>query len=221
MPKQVGKIEKPPAERFKEGKKLYLVPLIFLSKNAPAEYKQRCNRYWQQAAEQVANLEAKIGKVSRVYHESIPLPGKDGMKLAKKLNQKCYQIAKSKCANGATFEAVEDRELFEEVMDWERCLLFGFTSIKVATKVSEFYAEASRKRYEFMAKKIAATLKDNDAGLLFIREGHGLQFPKDIEVFSVSPPALDELHRWLRDEANKKEELKETEEKPRETEEKK
>ena len=26
-----------------------------------------------------------------------------------------------------------------------------------------------------------------------------VQFPVDIEVFSVAPPALDEIHRWLRD----------------------
>ncbi|MCK4581439.1 MAG: hypothetical protein KAU10_08800, partial [Dehalococcoidia bacterium] len=29
--------------------------------------------------------------------------------------------------------------------------------------------------------------------------GHRLQFPGDIEVFSVFPPALDEIHRWVRD----------------------
>jgi hypothetical protein len=32
-----------------------------------------------------------------------------------------------------------------------------------------------------------------------------IQFPKDIEVFSVSPPALDEIHRWLRSRATVKE----------------
>jgi len=26
-----------------------------------------------------------------------------------------------------------------------------------------------------------------------------VQFPPDIEVFSVAPPVLDEIHRWLRD----------------------
>jgi hypothetical protein len=25
-----------------------------------------------------------------------------------------------------------------------------------------------------------------------------VQFPADIEVFSVVPPVLDEIHRWLR-----------------------
>lgn len=241
MTEQLGKIEKPEAEQFKGGKKLYLVPLIFSGEDAPAEYKERCQRYWQQVAEQLANLEQKIGRVNRVYHESISLSGEEGMKLAEKINQSCYQIAKNKCDNGATFEVIEDEELLGEVIDWERCVLLGFATMKVASKVSEFYTEASKKRYEFMVNKITETLKDNEAGLLFIREGHRLQFPKDIEVFSIFPPALDEIHRWLRDEADKKKELKEeetgketgreeeeeeeketeTEEKPRETEEKK
>jgi len=71
----------------------------------------------------------------------------------------------------------------------------------VASKVSEFYVEVAKKRNELMAKKISETLKDDEAGLLFIREGHSVQFPIDIEVFSVFPPALDEIHRWLRDQA--------------------
>jgi len=219
MTEELGKIEKPLAEQFKGSKKLYLVPLIFSSDDAPAEYKERCHRYWEQVAEQLANLEGKIGKVNRVYHESISVSGEEGMKLAEKINQSCYQIAKSKCDNEATFEAIEDGELLEEVIDWERCLLLRFASVKVATKVSEFYTETSRKRYEFMANRITETLKDSEAGLLFIREGHRLQFPKDIEVFSVSPPALDEVHRWIRDEASRKEEPKKEEpkkEEPRE-----
>jgi len=211
MTEQLGKIEKPEAEQFKGGKKLYLVPLIFPGEDAPAEYKERCHRYWQQVAEQLASLEEKIGKVNRVYHESISLSGEEGMKLAEKINQSCYQIAKSKCDNEATFEAFEDRELLEEIIDWERCLLLGFVTVKVASKVSEFYTETSKKRYEFMVSRITETLKDNEAGLLFIREGHRLQFPKDIEVFSISPPGLDEIHRWLRDEASKEKELKEKE----------
>lgn len=217
MTEQLGKIEKPEAEQFKGGKKLYLVPLIFSGEDTPPEYKERCYRYWQQVAEQLANLEEKIGKVNRVYHESISLSGEEGMKLAEKINQSCYQIAKSKCDNEATFEAFEDRELLEEIIDWERCLLLGFVTVKVASKVSEFYTETSKKRYEFMVSRITETLKDNEAGLLFIREGHRLQFPKDIEVFSISPPGLDEIHRWLRDEASKEKETREKEIREEET----
>jgi hypothetical protein len=201
MPEQLGKIERLEVERFKQGKKLYLVPLVYSGEEAPDEYKGKCNRYWHQVTEQLTNLASKLGSVNRVYHESIFQSGEDGLKATERLNPSSYQIAKTQCANGAVFEAVEEKELFEEVMDWQRCLMLGFLSDKVANKVSEFYIEAAKKRNEFMAKEISGTLKDDEAGLLFIREGHSVQFPSDIEVFSVFPPALDEIHRWLRDQA--------------------
>jgi hypothetical protein len=201
MPEQLGKIERLEVECFKQGKKLYLVPLVYSGEEAPDEYKEKCSRYWQQVAEQLINLASKIGRVSRVYHESIFQCGEDGMEAVERLNPSSYQIAKTQCDNGAIFETVEEKELFEEVMDWQRCLMLGFISDKVASKVSEFYVEAARKRNEFMAKKISETLKDDEAGLLFIREEHSVQFPGDVEVFSIFPPALDEIHRWLRDQA--------------------
>jgi hypothetical protein len=201
MPEQLGKIERLEVECFKQGKKLYLVPLVYSGEEAPDEYKEKCSRYWQQVAEQLINLASKIGRVSRVYHESIFQCGEDGMEAVERLNPSSYQIAKTQCNNGAIFETVEEKELFEEVMDWQRCLMLGFISDKVASKVSEFYVEAAKKRNEFMAKKISETLKDDEAGLLFIREEHSVQFPGDVEVFSIFPPALDEIHRWLRDQA--------------------
>jgi hypothetical protein len=201
MPEQLGKIERLEAELFKQGKKLYLVPLVYSGEDAPDEYKEKCSRYWQQVIEQLTNLTSKIGMVNQVYHESIFQSGEDGMKVMERLNPSSYQIAKTHCDNGAIFETIEERELFEEVMDWQRCLMLGFMSDKVASKVSEFYVEATKKRNEFMAKKISETLKDDEAGLLFIREEHSVQFPSDIEVFSIFPPALDEIHRWYRDQA--------------------
>jgi len=199
MTEQLGKIEKPETEYFAGKRKLYLVPLVFYGENAPPAYMEKFNLYWQQVSQQVTNLESKIGKVTHVYHESITLAGEDGLKVIEKLNPSCYQIARDKCQSGAVLEATEDKELAEENMDWERFLLIGFISQKVAKIVSEFYVAASRKRYEDIARRIAETLKPDEAGILFIRENHMVQFPKDIEVFSVAPPVLDEIHRWQRD----------------------
>lgn len=205
MEEQLGKIEKPEAEYFTGKRKLYLVPLIFYGENAPSEYMEKFNLYWEQVGQQVVNLESKIGKVSHVYHESITLAGEDGLKVIEKLNPSCYEIAKNKCQSGAVLEATEDKELAEESMDWERFLLMGFISQKVAKIVSEFYVEALRKRYENIARRIDETLKANEVGILFIREGHGVQFPQGIEVFSVAPPALDEIHRWQRERSSQQE----------------
>ncbi len=199
MAEELGKIEKPEAEQFRTKRKLYLVPLLFSWDDAPAEYAEKLTLYWQQVSEYVTNLEAKLGRVSHIYHESVSLAGEDGLAILERLNPPASQIAKDKCQAGAQVEAIEDAELVAESMDWERHLLIGFLSQKVARTVSDFFVQISRKRYEYIASKIDETLKESEAALLIIREGHRVQFPPDIEVFSIAPPVLDEIHRWLRE----------------------
>jgi len=199
MAEQLGKIEKPEAKEFVSKRKLYLVPLLFSGKNAPKDYADKCQRYWQQVSEHVANLEAKLGEVGHIYHESVYQAGREGLEAIQKLNADSGRLAGEKSQGGALIEAVEDRALAEESIDWERFILIGFISQKVAQQVSQLYIEALRKRYEHIAGQIDETLEADKAGLLFIREGHMVQFPDDIEVFSVAPPALDEIHRWQRE----------------------
>ena len=209
MAEEIGKLEKPPAEPFKPEKKIYLVPLILAGEGAPSEYKEKCACYWQQVEEHLANLETKIGQVKRIYHESITACGDEGMNVIEKFSFGSYQIVKTRYENGATLEAIEEAQLLEEVADWQRCLLIGLISEKAASTVSQFYLEASKKRHEFMANKIKETLENSEAGLLLVSEGTNLQYPDEVEVFSIFPPALDEIHRWLRDETTEKEEAEE------------
>ncbi|MFP3975335.1 MAG: hypothetical protein ACLFVK_03830 [Dehalococcoidia bacterium] len=206
MSEELGRITKPEAEKYHGKRKVYVVPLLFAGQDAPAEYLSKLSSYWMQASQQISRLEATAGMVKRIYHEAIPESGEEGLKRIEQLNPSSYQIANEKCDQDAVLEAVDDKELADELMDWERFMLSGFISQKVANTVSQFYTEASKKRYEHMAKRVDETLQEGEAGLLFIRAGHSLQFPQDIEVFSVSPPALDEIHRWLRDRAAEQQE---------------
>jgi hypothetical protein len=204
MAEELGKIEKPEAKQFSEKRKLYLVPLLYSWEDAPLEYAVKFGLYWEQVREHVANLESKIGTVNRVYHESVTAAGEEGLKILEKLNPASSQVVQEKCHCGAQFEMMEDKDLVEESMDWERHLIMGFLSEKVANIVSQFFSEALRKRYEHIARRINETLKENEVALLIIREGHMVQFPSDIEVFIVAPPVLDEIHRWLRDHRTEK-----------------
>jgi len=204
MSEQLGKIEKPEAEQFKQKRKLYLVPLIFSNDQAPPEYSEKYKLYWAQVSQHLVNLEGKIGKVNHVYHESVSLGDDEGLKVMEKLNPSSYAVAKEKCQNGAVLEATEDHEVAAESADWERFILIGFFSQRVADLATELYVEATHKRYEHIARQIDTTLKPDEVGLLFIREGHLVQFPPDIEVFSVSPPALDDIHRWQRERPTEK-----------------
>ena len=179
------------------------MPLLFDWKDSPQEYREKLNLYWQQAREQVANLESRIGTVNAVFHESVTSPGDEGLSILEKLNTSSHQIVREKYLMGARFEVIEDRELLEETMDWERHLILGFVSSKVAQMVSQFFSEASKKRNEHISGKLGEGLKEGEVGLLIISEGHQIQFPSDIEVFLVAPPSLNEVHRWLRERQEK------------------
>ncbi len=199
MSEELGKIEKPSVEKFKEGRKLYFIPLIYCSRKPETEYLGKYNKYWNQVENQMGELELKLGMVNRVYHELIPVGGDDGIKVIEELNNESYQIIKNRLDKGAKLEATEDGQLLTEFMDWSRCLAIGLQNQKVVAKVYDLYLEASKNRNEHIAKQIDETLKANEIGIMFTREGHQIQFPPDIQIFYVTPPALDELKRWFRD----------------------
>ena len=93
---------------------------------------EKYNLYWQQVREHVADLKSRIGAVKAIFHESLTSGGEEGLKLLERLNPSSYQLVREKCLMGARLESVEDRELIEEAMDWERRLMVGFISEKVA-----------------------------------------------------------------------------------------
>ena len=204
MAQELGKIHKPEAEKFKKGRKIYMVPLMYEGPDLPEEYKEKCGQYWQQVTTHLTNLESKVGRIKKAYHETIILEGEEGLKILDNMNPASAALVREKCKAGADFIAIESKDLAEENTDWERCLYLGFITSKVAGVISENYMESARKRYEFISARIGETLGENEASVLFIREGHMVQFPRDIEVFNIAPPALDEIHRWLRDQASRK-----------------
>ena len=199
MSEELGKIEKPLVEEFKGGRKLYFIPLVYCGKEPEPEYLEKFNRYWSQVENQMSDLELKLGRIEKIYHELVPVGGDDGIKAIKDLNDKSYQIIESKLEGGARLKAIEETRLLTEFMDWTRCLAIGLQNQEVFSKVYEFYLEAGKKRNEHITRQIDETLEADEIGILFMRESHQVQFPSDIQVFYVAPPALDELKRWLRD----------------------
>jgi len=198
MTEQLGKIEKPPAEEYRAGRKLLFVPLIFTPGEPQADFLKLVKSYWSQVEAQVSKLEATLSEVNKVYHELIPVGGREGMKVIKKLNSGSYQVANARLKKGAKLQPIEDGEILTEFMDWGKCLAIGLQSSKVFVKVYESYAEAQKRRNSHIAKQIDETLKNDEIGILLMREGHQVQFPSNIQVFYVAPPSLDEIKRWFR-----------------------
>jgi len=203
MTEELGKIEKPSVEEFKEGRKLYFIPLIYRGEDSPDEYIIKFNKYWEQVEKQIAELEAKLGAVKRIYHELVPAVGDDGIKAIEELCDKSCKIVRECLERGAQLEAAEGTDILTEFMDRSRCLMIGLQNPKVINQVYESYLEATKKRNEYIITRINETLQKNETGILIMRENHQLQFPTDIQIIYVAPPALDEIKRWLREQENK------------------
>lgn len=200
MKKELGKIEKPSVEEFEEGRRLYCLPLLYTGENAPDDYTEKFNQYWKEAEEHLVKLE-KAGQIDKIYHESIFLAGDEGLKAVKSVNEESYQIIRERCENGAELESLEDKELFYEMMDWARCLSVVIASEKVFNKVSEFYQESQEKRNQAVVEQIDKTLQEGQTGLLIMNEADRkrIQFPSDIHIFTIHPPALEELYQWQKE----------------------
>ena len=199
MAEELGRIERPEAAQFRGGRKLYLVPLVYSPKAPPAGYAPILVEYWRGVDEHLERLETRIGRVAHVYHESVPAGGEEALQQVESMNDYTGSICRYRVAAGAKFEALEDPELFAEALDWQRCLMVGLASRKASTLVWDNYRDTQKRRNERILGVIDQTLGDDEAGLLFVTEDHSLQFPTSIQVFYVSPPALDRIHRWLRD----------------------
>ena len=199
MAKKLGKVKKPSVKEFEKGRKLFFLPLVFTPNKAEPDFQELLDKYWQQAREQINKLEEKLVPVKKVYHEWVAGSGEEGVKAIEALDVGSKQIVKSTLEGGAEIQPIEDSGLLDEFVDWSRCLSVGLVSQGVFSQVYQSYTEVQKKRQEQIARKIDETLKSDEIGLLVMREGHRVQFPSDIQVFYVAPPALDKVRRWLRD----------------------
>ncbi|UCE97150.1 MAG: hypothetical protein JSV74_04045, partial [Dehalococcoidia bacterium] len=196
MVEQLGRLKKPSAKKFKKDRKLFFVPLIIQPFEKDKEFTELFEKYWKQAQDHVNALEEKLGNVKRIYHELITHSGKIGISSIKKMNAGSHEVVSNSLEKGAIIQPIEDDNTLLEFMDWSRCMSIGLQSQKVFSQVYESFMEIQKKRNEIIANNIDKTLKNNQIGLLLMREGHQIQFPQDIQVFYVAPPSLDELRRW-------------------------
>ena len=199
MTTPLSQFPKPEAEQYQGRRKLYLVPNFAFGPDAPEEAQDLLERYWSEVRDHINNLERTLGAVVHVYHETLFVEGEEGMKLLDGLNPKGYSFIQAMCSSTATLEATEDRTLVEESSDWQQCISVGLMSEKVMKLALDGLQEVTQSRYEHMSSRIDETLQEGEAAVLFVREDHRIQFPTDVQVFYVAPPALDALKRWMSD----------------------
>ena len=199
MTQELGRIERPSAEDFRGKRKLLLVPQLYHPPTLEEDGAAILNRYWEQTRSQILSLEAGLGPVKHVYHESVVEGDEDGIRSLEAAETPSLALVREWRQAGATLEATEDAEGLWETLDLQRCLMVPFSSEKVAMQIRQWFNDSVRRRYEHIAGRIDETLGQDEVGLLIINERHQVQFPADVDVFFVAPPALDEFRRWLDD----------------------
>lgn len=200
MVEELGRITRPSTANYQGKRKLLLAPLVQLAVPAdsmPPEGAEILARYWEQVDVQVRAVQNALGSVTHVYHENLPEGGDAGLGYLEDTAQGSHKLTAGLVAAGAVLETTESIEILAETLDLQRCLMQPLMSPTVADRLQEWFGEANRRRYEFVADAIDTTLGEDETGLLLVNERHQVQFASDIEVIYIAPPALDEFRRWL------------------------
>jgi hypothetical protein len=196
---ELGQIDRPNAEDFAGKKKLYCVANIYAIEDAPEDYKKLVDKYWDEVVQQIEKIEA-AGKIKRIFCELIYQEGDDALNMLMKINERIPQIIRNKSEEGGVLIPLENKEILGTYTDWGNCLRVVFTR-EVFKRVLEFYTDAAEKRLQHIMNLIESKLLEAEAGLLIMKDEDRskLQFPKDIEVFLITPPSYDDIMRWFRE----------------------
>ena len=197
MSQELGRLDRPSALQFVGKKKLLLLPLIQAPNSDESEVKAILDKFWLQAEQQIDSLSAALGPIQYVFHETVTEDGESGLKQLEMFSSTSYEMVKSKIQSGSSLISVEDPELLMENLDLRRLLMMPLSSHTVAARIQDWFSENSKARNEGIANIIKDSIQSNEVGILLISDGHQVQFPADLEVFYVAPPALDEFRQWL------------------------
>jgi hypothetical protein len=201
---ELGQINRPSAEDFAGKRKLYCVANIFAIEDAPDDYKKLVDRYWDEVNQQLTKLET-AGKIKKIFCEMISRNDGEALNIWSKVNERIPRLIREKQEEGAELIPIEDEDILGPYTDWGNCLRVIF-SREVFKKVFEFFTEYSQKRFQHILNVIEENLSEAESGLLIMKDEDRtkIQFPKNIEVFLVTPPTYDDIMRWFRDKMGKK-----------------
>ncbi|MCG2721589.1 MAG: hypothetical protein L6290_06200 [Thermodesulfovibrionales bacterium] len=206
---ELGQIHKPEAGNFAGKRKLYCVANIYSLDDAPEEYTDLVRKYWDQAIAQIEKMET-AGKIKKIFCEIITGTDDDSLAVLSRINEQIPQIIRKKSEEGGVLIPIEDQDILAPFTDWGNCLRVIYTH-EVFTKIIEYYTESATRRLDHMIEVIDKNLSEAEAGLLILKDEDRakLQFPRDIEVFLITPPSYDDIMRWFRERMMKREKKEE------------
>jgi hypothetical protein len=201
---ELGQIQRPQAGDFSGKRKLYCIANIYPIEEAETDYRELVTRYWNEVAQQIEKIE-NAGKAQKIFCEIVYQQGDEALDVLGRINEQMAGIIKKKLGEGGTLIPLENKEILGSYTDWGNCLRVIFTK-EVFSKILAFYQEFAEKRLQHFMSVIDSNLAESEAGLLFMKDEDRsrIQFPKDIEVFLITPPSYDDIIRWFREKVMKK-----------------
>jgi hypothetical protein len=215
---ELGKIEKPEAEDFKEKRKLYMVPTLPFEELA-LQLKldnAKLERFWGEVREKIEYFVSTYGNISILYLEGVNEDENIGIGFFEKYGKEGnhYRLIKNLIDDGAVIKGIEKKGLIERSK-----LLFEEYSKSLLPEIKEFHEGFFGKDIDFdgwrnylvkkiqetqdemgkLASKIIGELPENANGVLIITDGRHVEFPEGIDVFQIRPPVFDEIARNIRD----------------------
>ena len=197
-PKEIGKINKAEFRNIMTKRKAYLVTILPDVQSAPKEYTEKIERYWKAVDDQISQLESKAGTVKRILVEGVIGRGADAELMLKQSTPSALRIIQSRTSSGGVLESYEDQALFEQMIDFGRCLQIGLISKSVSEMIVTKYQEIAEQRLNHQKKIVDEVVLENEA-LLLLGSNTQNTIPNDFEKFFISPPELDEISRWIKD----------------------
>lgn len=216
---ELGKIPKRKIENITTKRKAYLVAML------PAlpfseEYTEKLRNYWNAIDFHITQIESKAGPVKKIFVEGILGKGDDAELMLEKNSPLTLPIIKSRLSSGAKFESYEEKDLLEKIIDLTRCLQIGLASEYVTNLITTEYKNTSEKRQKYIINNLDQSVEDGEGMLLIGGPETQNVIPEDMEKFIISPPELNDINRWITDNANNLSQQQNTEE-PSESEDKK
>lgn len=215
---ELGKIEKPEAKSFTAKRKLYVVPTLPFEELA-LQFKldaAKLERFWGEVRKKIEHFVSTYGNIGVVYLEGINEDDKPGIEYFDKFGKESnhYKLIKSLLDGGAIIKGIEKSECIERSK-----LLFEEYSKSFLPDIKEFHQGFYGKDIDFdgwrnylvkriqdtqdemskFANKLIVELPADNNGILIITDGRPIEFPEDMDVFQIRPPAFDEIARNVRD----------------------
>lgn len=156
------------------------------------ENQKKIEKFWDDLEKEIDGLDLDYRK-TRIYQDGLPCGGELGLRIVRETADKGsrnYRIVRKLIERGAAVEATESPEMLRKEYEHIKAIVTAAGEKEKAEAAGKYELvkdELIRERDAFIANAINATLKNNEAGLLFIGAAHNVipLLATDIEVKSL------------------------------------